>query len=42
MLSSLYLYTIAGEAKMELIELEKPYTKQLKRPGKKGVEYQGL
>ena len=39
MLSSLHLYTIAGEAKIELIEPEKPYAKQLKQPGKGGVGY---
>ena len=39
MLSSLYLYTMAGEAKMELIELEEPYIKWLKQPGERGVEY---
>ena len=27
--SSLYLHTMAGEAKMELIELKKPHAKQL-------------
>ena len=38
-LSSLYLYTIAGKAKMELMELKEPYTKQLEQPSKGGVEY---
>ena len=38
-LSSLYLYTMAGEAKMELIEPEKPHAKQLEQPSKGGVSY---
>ena len=38
-LSSLYLYTMAGEAKMGLTEPKKPYTKQLEQPGKGGVGY---
>ena len=38
-LSSLYLYTIAGEAKMELMELKEPYIKRLERPSKGGVKY---
>ena len=42
MLSSLYPHTMAGEAKMELMELKEPHVKQLERPSKGGVEYQGL
>ena len=37
--SSLHLYTIAGEAKMELMEPEKPHAKQLKQPSEGGVGY---
>ena len=39
MLNSLYLYTIASEAKIELTEPKKPYTKQLEQPGEGGVGY---
>ena len=37
--SSLYPHTIAGEAKMELIEFKEPYAKRLKQPSKGGIEY---
>ena len=37
--SSLHLYTMAGEAKMESTEPEKPYAKQLEQPGEGGVGY---
>jgi hypothetical protein len=40
-LNSLYLYTMAGEAKMELIEPKEPkepYTKWLEQPSKGGGE----
>ena len=39
MLSSLHPYTMAGEAKIELIEPKKPYAKRLKQPSKGGVGY---
>ena len=39
MLNSLHPHTIAGEAKMELIEPEKPYAKRLEQLGKRGVGY---
>ena len=38
-LSSLYPYTMAGKAKMELMELEKPYVKRLEQPGEGGIKY---
>ena len=44
-LSSLYLYTMANQAKMELIEPKKPKEPEepsagyLKQPSKRGVEY---
>ena len=41
-LSFLHLHTMAGEAKMELTEPEKPYTKQLEQLGEGGVGYQRL
>ena len=41
-LSFLYLYTITSKAKMELIELKKPYIKRLEQPSKGGVKYQEL
>jgi len=37
--SSLYLYTIAGEAKIELMEPKEPYIKRLEQPSKGGIEY---
>ena len=39
MLSFLYPYTIASEAKIELVKPEKPYTKQLEQLSKEGVGY---
>ena len=39
MLSSLYLYTMASKAKMELMEPKKPYAKQLEQPSKGEVGY---
>jgi hypothetical protein len=38
-LSSLYLYTIASEAKIELTKPKKPYAKQLEQPSERGVGY---
>jgi len=35
-LNFLYLYTIASEAKMELIEPKEPYVKPLEQPSKGG------
>jgi hypothetical protein len=37
--NSLYLHTMAGEAKMESTEPKKPYTKRLEQPGKGGMGY---
>ena len=39
MLGSLHLHTIASKAKIELMEPEKPYAKQLKQFSKGGVGY---
>ena len=38
-LNSLHLHTMAGKAKMELMEPEKPHAKQLEQPGEGGVGY---
>ena len=40
--SSLYLHTIASEAKIESTEPKKLYAKQLEQPSKGGMGYQGL
>ena len=37
--SSLYLYTMAGEAKIESTEPKEPHAKRLEQPGEGGVEY---
>jgi hypothetical protein len=38
-LNSLHLHTMAGKAKIELIESKKPHAKQLEQPSKGGVGY---
>ena len=42
MLSSLYLHTMAGEAKMGSIKPKEFYAKRLEQLSKGGVKYQGL